>query len=53
VIRLIERQAPLSTYLAQVQDTTTEWKQGAGNVLFLCAFLVGLIVVAVWWLRRG
>jgi hypothetical protein len=34
-------------------DTTTEWKQGAGNVLFLCLFIIGLIVVAVWWLRRG
>ena len=39
--------------LGQAQDTTTEWKQGAGNVIFLCVFIIGLIVAAVWWLRRG
>ena len=39
--------------LAQSQDTPTEWKQGAGNVLFICLFIIGLIVVAIWWLRRG
>jgi hypothetical protein len=43
----------LAGALAQVQDTTTEWKQGAGNVIFLCVFIIGLIVAAVWWLRRG
>jgi hypothetical protein len=39
--------------LAQAQDTPTEWKQGAGNVLFMGLFLIGLIVAAIWWLRRG
>jgi len=41
-----------SAALAQVQDTTTEWKLGAGNVIFLCVFIIGLMVVAAWWLRR-
>jgi len=45
--------AGLAPVWAQVQDTTTEWKQGAGNVIFLCLFVIGLIVAAVWWLRRG
>ena len=39
-------------WLAQVEDTTTEWKHGAGNVIFLCVFVIGLMVVAAWWLRR-
>ena len=39
--------------VAQAQDTTTEWKQGAGNVIFICLFIIGLMVVAAWWLRRG
>ncbi len=43
----------LARGLAQAQDTTTEWKQGAGNVIFLCVFIIGLIVAAIWWLRRG
>jgi hypothetical protein len=43
----------LARVVAQAQDTATEWKQGAGNVIFLCVFIIGLIVVAVWWLRRG
>ena len=53
MIRLIERQAPVAAFLAQAQDTTTEWKQGAGNVMFLCVFIIGLIAAAIWWLRRG
>ena len=44
---------PLLAVLAQAQDTATEWRQGAGNVIFLCAFIIGLICVAIWWLRRG
>ena len=43
----------LMAVLAQAKDTTTEWKEGAGNVMFLCLFLIGLIIVAIWWLRRG
>ena len=43
----------LAHAVAQAQDTTTEWKQGAGNVMFLCLFVIGLIVAAIWWLRRG
>ena len=43
----------LARAVAQAQDTTTEWKQGAGNVIFLCVFVIGLMVIAVWWLRRG
>jgi hypothetical protein len=43
----------LARVVAQAQDTTTEWKQGAGNVMFLCLFVIGLIVAAIWWLRRG
>jgi len=39
--------------LAQAQDTATEWKQGAGNVIFICLFIIALMVVAAWWLRRG
>jgi hypothetical protein len=39
--------------LAQARDTPTEWKQGAGNVLFVCLFIIGLIVALIWWLRRG
>ena len=45
--------AALSTHLAEAPDTATEWKQGAGNVIFLCLFIIGLIIAAVWWLRRG
>ena len=52
MITWIGRQTPLVANVV-AQDTTTEWKQGAGNVLFLCLFIIGLIVVAVWWLRRG
>ena len=44
--------AAAAAALAQVQDTPTEWKQGAGNVIFLCVFIIGLMVVAAWWLRR-
>jgi hypothetical protein len=43
----------LAGAVAQAQDTATEWKQGAGNVIFLCVFIIGLIVAAIWWLRRG
>jgi hypothetical protein len=39
-------------WVAQAEDTTTEWKHGAGNVIFLCVFVIGLMVVAAWWLRR-
>ena len=46
-------ESPLVATLAQAKDTTAEWKEGAGNVLFLCVFIIGLIVVAIWWLRRG
>ena len=45
--------AAASAVLAQAQDTPSEWKQGAGNVIFLCLFLIGLIAAAIWWLRRG
>ena len=45
--------ATLAPVLGQVQDTATEWKQGAGNIIFLCLFVIGLIVAAAWWLRRG
>ena len=36
--------------LAQSAD---EWKELTRNVIFICGFLLGLIALAVWWLRRG
>ena len=43
----------LAQAVAQAKDTATEWKEGAGNVIFLCVFIIGLIAAMVWWLRRG
>jgi hypothetical protein len=38
-------------YLAQEEPQTL--REGMGNLIFLGAFCVILIVVAIWWLRRG
>ena len=39
-------------FLAQ-QETTRDWGEGAKNVIFICVFLLVVIAVAIWWLRRG
>jgi hypothetical protein len=38
--------------LAQA-ETARDWGEGAKNVIFICVFLLVVIAVAVWWLRRG
>jgi hypothetical protein len=34
------------------EETTASWRGNAGNVIFVCVFIVALIGVLVWWLRR-
>ena len=38
--------------LAQA-ETAHDWGEGAKNVIFICVFLLVVIAVAIWWLRRG
>ena len=38
--------------LAQT-ETAHSWGEGAKNVIFICVFLLAMIAVAIWWLRRG
>jgi hypothetical protein len=38
--------------LAQ-EETARDWGEGAKNVIFICVFLLVVIAVAIWWLRRG
>ena len=47
--RAVSPQSPI--WLAQ--ETARDWGEGAKNIIFLCVFLLALIAVAVWWLRRG
>ena len=44
--------ATVATVLAQA-ETASDWKAGAKDVIFICVFLLALMAVAVWWLRRG
>ena len=39
-------------FLAQ-EETARDWGAGAKNVIFICVFLLVVIAVAIWWLRRG
>ena len=40
------------TLLAQT-ETARDWGEGAKNIIFICVFLLVVIAVAIWWLRRG
>ena len=39
-----------ATVLAQ---TAGDWHESTKNLIFIGVFFLALIVVAVWWLRRG
>ena len=36
-----------------VQVTGEELKSGWGSLIFTGCFFIALIIVAIWWLRRG
>ena len=44
--------APIDATVLLAQ-TASEWKDTTKNVIFICVFLLVVIAVAVWWLRRG
>ena len=46
MVALIEKAAPLA-------ETASDLKSHTGNLVFMGVFFIALIVVAIWWLRRG
>ena len=51
---LTQAMPPVVTILFLAQEETARtWGEGAKNVIFICVFLLVVIAVAIWWLRRG
>ena len=46
MVALIAKTAPLA-------ETAGDIKSHTGNLIFMGVFFIALIVVAIWWLRRG
>ena len=47
---------PITSFLLQAaadETTSQSLKQDYGNLAFCGVFLLGVIGVAIWWLRRG
>ena len=42
---------PVMHMLAAVEQTE-ELEKGAGNIIFMCLFILAVIAVGIWWLRR-
>ncbi len=49
----IEATVLLAQSAVLLAQSAGEWKDSTNNLLFMGVFFVALIVVAVWWLRRG
>jgi len=44
--------APISAALLLAQDAG-EWRDSTKNLIFIGVFLLLVIAVIIWWLRRG
>ncbi|HMB96696.1 MAG TPA: hypothetical protein VKK61_11705 [Tepidisphaeraceae bacterium] len=36
-----------------VETSKDEFKQGYGGLIFMGLFFLALIIIAIWWLKRG
>jgi hypothetical protein len=35
------------------ETSPEEFKQGYGGLIFMALFFLGLIILGIWWLKRG